>query len=143
MLRFRNPDCQVAVLWNKQEADSAEAKIGNWYRNKWATFDTRNNGQIRTMSKFRYDNYLYQFLLPGKRTQALLDDVKPGTYRVYRFLADREDVVPASAEGLKLELADELTDVFYFAPDTEQFRKYIAELRVRRKKLEPFFAEIK
>ena len=143
VLRFRNPDCQVAVLWNKQEADAAEAKIGDWYRNKWATFDTRNNGQIRTMSKFRYDNYLYHFQLPGKRTQALLDDVKPGTYRVYRFLADREDVVPVSAEGLKLELADELTDVFYFAPDTEQFRKYIAELRVRRKKLEPFFAEIK
>ena len=44
---------------------------------------------------------------------------------------------------LCLTLPGQLAEVFYFAADTPEFRNYIKNLKEKRQKLEPFFAEVR
>ena len=141
VLRYENPVCSVAVLFDKQAAVDANKNIKTWYNTKWAKINPRNNAQLKK-SAFDYDNYLYSFKQPEKNVHAVLDDIPAGNYRIYRFLADREETVKVD-KTLCLTLPGQLAEVFYFSADTPEFRNYIKTLKEKRQKLEPFFAEVR
>ena len=127
---FEGKEENVYVMWNRQLAGEASSKIDEWHKKYW-------QGKRRY---YDHRNVLYNWYQPGTECSAKVRVKKPGTYRLYNFLADRETVTEVGSDHLlPLTLSEALTEIVYAAPDTPEFRKKIAELRKERAKTTPYF----
>lgn len=130
--RFQPPgDTRVMVLWNVRHL----LKLG----------DTGGYGSHllpeRGPDKFDLNRRPYPILAPGERCGAQVPVARPGVYRVYRFLEDRDELLTAGADcRLPLVVAGRFAEQFYYAPDTPAFRDEVARLRLHRAKVGPFFS---
>lgn len=132
VLPFEEEGNSVYVLWNAPLARKAYSKEREWHRKCWSP--------THHQSKFKHGDLLYYWYQPGFECSAKVRVKKPGTYRLYSFLADRENVVDVGSDHLlPLTLSEALTEIVYAAPDTPEFRKKIAELRRERVKTGSFF----
>ena len=132
VLPFEEKENSVYVLWNRPLVKKAYSKNPEWYKKCWRP--------THHQAKFKYGNLLYYWYQPGTECSAKVRVKKPGTYRLYSFLADRENVVDVGSDHLlPLTLSEALTEVVYAAPDTPEFRKKVAELRRERAKTSPYF----
>ena len=100
------------------------ADRNKWYTDVWYP--------IYYKSTFDPAKYLYFDKVPDGRCQASLPVAENGKYRIYRYLDDREETAVAEGHVLRLVNDGNLCEVFYFAPDTEAFRSFIAEVRKDR-----------
>lgn len=132
VLPYQSPDCRVVAVWNRKLRDEAAAGLTNWIKTRWRL---RHRFFDPAAYAFRYEQ-------PGAACSAAVRVEKPGSYRVYRFLADREELIPAGTDCvLKLELHDALGELFYVAEDTPAFRKRLQKLRMERAESTPFLTE--
>ena len=132
VLPYQSPDCRVVAVWNRKLRDEAAAGLTNWIKSRW-----------RLKHRF-FDPaaYAFRYEQPGAACSAAVNVEKPGSYRVYRFLADREELIPVREDGvLVLELRDALGELFYVAEDTPAFRKRLQKLRMERVESTPFLTE--
>lgn len=121
-LRFTTRVGESAVLFDRQAVMSADRKA--WYNEKWAPSFHKYLAEEK--------NYLYHDRAPGGVCQVVFDVPRPGTYRVYRYLEDREELVEAGDGRLTLDNSGRLCEVYYFAPDSEQFRAFLDEIKADR-----------
>ena len=132
ILPYRTPDCRVIAVWNRKLRDEAAAGLTNWIKTRWR-------------QKHRFFDpgaYAFRYEQPGATCSASINVGKPGTYRVYRYLADREELIPVGEDGvLELELRDALGELFYLAEDTSSFRKHLQKLREDRGNTAVFLTE--
>ena len=132
VLPYQSPDCRVVAVWNRKLRDEAAAGLTNWIKTRWRL---RHRFFDPAAYAFRYEQ-------PGAACSAAVRVEKPGSYRVYRFLADREELIPVREDGvLKLELHDALGELFYVAEDTPAFRQRLQKLRMERAESTPFLTE--
>lgn len=130
-LRFATADGESAVLFDRKAVDAADRKA--WYNEKWAP----------TFYKYVADpkNYLYHDVQEGGVCKVTFDVAANGTYRVYRYLEDREETVEVTDGTLALDNSGRLCEVYYFAPDTAAFRARLEEVKADRALTADAFAE--
>lgn len=125
-------DCQqgsVAVLFNRKAC--ADADRNTWYEKVWRPVVYKRT--------FDPNGLCYFDKIPGASASAEVPVAEDGAYRVYRLISGREEVVEAQDGYLRLNLADDLTDVFYYGPDTESYRTYLATVKRERTLTADFF----
>ncbi len=130
--RYQNDVCQIVTLWNRTEI--TKTGFGGGY----------GEHLMPKRSAKEYDPkvYPYKSHLPGAFCQATLSLDKPGQYRVYRFLADQEEVVEVGPQRqLTLTQKDEMVDVYYLAEDSEAFRQSLVPIKAERAKIAAFIQE--
>ena len=118
-------DCRqgaVAVLFNRRAC--AEADQEKWYEKVWRPVVYRRT--------FDPNGLLYFDKVAGASAQAEVPVAQGGTYRVYRLISGREETVEARDGYLRLDLRDDLTDVFYYGPDCETYRSYLEAVKRER-----------
>ncbi len=132
VLPYQSPDCRIVAVWNRKLRDEAAAGLTNWIKTRWRL---RHRFFDPAAYAFRYEQ-------PGAACSAAVNVEKPGSYRVYRFLADREELIPVREDGvLVLELRDALGELFYLAEDSPAFREHLRKLREDRGETSAFLAE--
>lgn len=132
VLPYRTPDFRVVAVWNRKLRDEAAAGLTNWIKTRW-----RQKHRF-----FDPEAYAFRYEQPGAVCSAAVNVGKPGAYRVYRFLADREELIPVGEDGvLVLKLRDALGELFYLAEDSPVFRAHLRKLREERGKTAPFLIE--
>jgi len=121
-LRFTTKAGESAVLFDRKAVETADRK--KWYNEKWAP----------TFGRLVADpaNYMYFDAQPEGACRVTLDVSVNGTYRVYRYLADREETVEVTDGTLSLDSSGNLCEVCYFAPDTPSYRTYLEEVKADR-----------
>ena len=120
--RYRLACGESAVVFDRKAVESADRN--KWYTDVWYP--------IYYKSTFDPAKYLYFDKVPDRRSQASLPVAENGKYRIYRYHDDREETAVAEGHVLRLVNDGNLCEVFYFAPDTEAFRSFIAEVRKDR-----------
>ncbi len=132
VLPYRTPACRVVAVWNRKLRDEAAAGLTNWIKTRW-----RQKHRF-----FDPEAYAFRYEQPGAVCSTAVNVEKPGSYRVYRFLADREELIPVGEDGvLELKLRDALGELFYLGEDTPAFREHLQKLREDRGKTAAFLAE--
>ena len=132
VLPYRTPACRVVAVWNRKLRDEATAGLTNWIKTRW-----RQKHRF-----FDPEAYAFRYEQPGAACSAAVNVGKPGSYRVYHFLADREELIPVRNDGvLVLELRDALGELFYLAEDSPAFREHLRKLREDRGETSAFLAE--
>ena len=118
-------DCRkgaVAVLFNRKAC--ADADRQKWYEKVWRPVVYRRTYDPKGL--------LYFDKVEGAAASAELPVPENGAYRVYRLIANREEVVEAKDGYLRLDLRDDLTDVFYYGMDGESYRAYLSAVKKER-----------
>ncbi len=132
VLPYQSPDCRIIAVWNRKLRDEAAAGLTNWIKTRWR-------------QKHRFFDpgaYVFRYEQPGAVCSAAVRVEKPGIYRIYRFLADREESVTVDTDCvLKLELRNALGELFYLAEDAPDTRKHLQKLKAERGKTAPFLTE--
>ena len=118
-------DCRkgaVAVLFNRKACAAADRQ--KWYEKVWRP----------VVYKRTYDpkGLLYFDKIEGAAASAEIPVTGDGMYRIYRLIANREEVVEAKDGYLRLDLHDDLTDVFYYGIDDESYRAYLSTVKKER-----------
>ena len=120
--RYRLPCGESAVVFDRNAVERADRN--KWYTDVWYPIYYKNT--------FDPGKYLYFDKVPDGRCRASLPVPENGTYRIYRYLDDKEETVAVEIRTLRLVNDGSLCEVFYFAPDTDAFRAFVAELRKDR-----------
>lgn len=126
---YQNGQCLIFNMWNRTLRDKAEAIREQWTKEKWHS----QRGPIIP------NNYLFKYEQPGASCSAVISVKQSGAYRIYRFLANSETTVNVKDDGkLTLQLDDALADIFYAAPDSPEFRKFLEKVKADRAKTDRF-----
>jgi hypothetical protein len=120
--RYRLPCGESAVVFDRSAVERADRE--KWYTDVWYP--------IYYKCTFDPEKYLYFDKVPDGRCRASVPVAENGTYRIYRYLDDKEETVAVENRTLRLVNDGSLCEVFYFAPDTDAFRAFVAELRKDR-----------
>ncbi len=120
--RYRLACGESAVVFDRKAVESADRN--KWYTDVWYP--------IYYKSTFDPAKYLYFDKVPDGHCRASVPVAENGTYRIYRYLDDKEETAIVEDRTLRLVNDGNLCEVFYFAPDTEEFRFFVAELRKDR-----------
>lgn len=132
--RFHRDKTEVVSLWNRD------------LLNKFGWLPGYGDHLLPGRGANEFDPKLrpYPYLVPGARGGTKLPVAAAGTYRIYRFLQDKEETVQVGEDKmLPLTVENALVEQFYLAPDSETFREEIAQLRKHRADLTPYFLDIK
>jgi len=122
VLPFDGRQGKVAVLFNRKACAAADRET--WYEKVWRpviygrTYDPKS--------------LLYFDKVPGVMATADVPVERDGVYRVYRFIAGREEVVRTQDGYLKLALGDDFTDVFYYGADDTAYRAFLEKVKTER-----------
>lgn len=125
-------DCRqgaVAVLFNRKAC--AEADREKWYEKVWRPVVYKRT--------FDPNGLLYFDKVPDASASAEVPVAEDGSYRVYRLISGREETVEARDGYLRLDLRDDLTDVFYYGLDCETYRSYLETVKRERILTADFF----
>lgn len=125
-------DCRegaVAVLFNRKAC--AEADRNAWYEKVWRPVVYKRT--------FDPNGLLYFDKVPGASVSAEVPVAEDGSYRVYRLISGREEVVKSQGGYLILNLADDFVDVFYYGLDNESFKDYLSTIKKERILTADFF----
>ncbi|MGN0832203.1 MAG: hypothetical protein ACI4RD_00975 [Kiritimatiellia bacterium] len=121
-LRFATRCGESAVLFDRRAVAAADRDA--WYREKWAPTFHRFVAEER--------DYLYPDVCSGGVCRVTFDVPVRGAYRVYRYLADREELADAADGTLTLDNSGHFCEVCYFAPDTAEFLAFLDEVKADR-----------
>ena len=110
---------ESAVVFDRNAVECADRE--KWYTEVWYPIYYKNT--------FDPSKYLYFDKVPGGQCRASIPVTENGTYRIYRYLDDREETATVEDRALRLVNDGNLCEVFYFALDTDAFRSFVAELR--------------
>jgi len=112
----------AAVLFNRRACSGANR--AKWYEEVWRP----------VVYKRTYDpkGLLYFDKVETASASAEIPVPEDGDYRVYRFMADREEIVTARGGCLRLDLCDDLADVFYYGVDDESYRSFLTTVKRER-----------
>ena len=82
---------------------------------------------------------MYKDVVAEADVRAEVPVSKDGTYRVYRPMADREEVIEAKDGFLPLVLGEAFCDLFYYGEDTEAYRAFLETVKADRALTADFF----
>ncbi|MGN0833315.1 MAG: hypothetical protein ACI4RD_06665 [Kiritimatiellia bacterium] len=121
----------VVVLFNRRAARDGHADWERWCREIWSKTMFRQ--------QYRYEDLMYKDTVAGADARAEIPVAKDGVYRVYRPLADREELVTSVGGHLPLALGDAFCDLFYYGEDTAEYRAFLAAVKDERRLTADFF----
>ena len=131
VMPFAAKEGRVAALVNRQAAKDGYADWNRWRKEVWS--------KTAWCQKYRYEDLMYKDVVVGADVHAEVFVAKDGMYRVYRPMADREELVEAKNGRLTLTLGDTFCDLFYYGEDTEEYRAFLETVKADRAITADFF----
>lgn len=122
--------CVVALV-NRQAAKAGYADWDRWRKEVW--------NKTAWKQRYRYEDLMYKDVIAGADAKAEIPVAKDGTYRVYRPMTDREELVASKDGYLPLVLGEDFCDLFYYGEDTESYRAFLKGVKADRALTADFF----
>ena len=121
----------VAALFNRAAAHAGHDDWDRWCKEVWSKTAFRQ--------QYRYEDLMYKDVVAGADVRAEIAVAKDGVYRVYRPLANREELVTAAGGRLPLALGDAFCELFYYGEDTAEYRAFLETVKAERRLTADFF----